>query len=774
MKTWRPLISPLGQIASDQQLRALQKSMLGALSTLRAELPDYYDKAASDYEQHQLLSDSSATLVIMGDRGSGKSTLLQSVCLELVAEGIDWVLPVMRPELFSDNDSVISTFLAALWGHLTAALTRERAITGSETGNDELLRLLADTARSQATSRTPMGALENATESTIDFAEDAIAVSRSGIRLARQLKQLARILCCGEDPTRPSRLVVVPIDDPDLAPHNVGVILRDLRTLGSVPGVVPIACLSPVDLNAVWDRDEAPRRSPTNAARGRQLYERELVKIFPYRSRFEIEPLSAAQRVSFVPVGETETVLDKLSAFRSNLRLTGDDWALDETLSRTTAEFGLPNPLPENPRSLVQLWETLDSAIVDSGNDGRLELTLRRLLDLLSEPVRLRLSSDIGDRFYAISPPLSSEPKDRPSLEVSLEPMRLFISAVGSFQSQTRSFDPRQDSSSRTPVAVVSLRRLHRVRASLPGPNPDTSTRDYLTPREVSAVLAVQEVACGSGVFEAGGDRLFIGSVEWNFLQKVTLAGLSTDDDFLFLPDATTLSEVTQAARAWNSIEAKSSNLSIEGLLSEVVKAACATVDPSAAVTDSGNYQEMVAWATALYRDQSKPASFGHASFRRWYERRLMFQWHTSLLRAEVIRPIVASYKETVNAQKAFEQHELPSGSDLDGRLKKILDAVHDVQTAEEHCWIAGYFDTAAELGLTQLPRLTSLSPQWRSRWTSMRAGSAIAERFVSQSTGVQQMAPYPTPEGQELLRAATELLRRRAALIGRIRNGKS
>lgn len=727
-------------------------AMLDLVRALRSELPTHFgDETSSPFREH-LLADGSSTVTIMGERGSGKTTLLVSACGELLREGVDLVLPIMRPDLFSENESVISSFLASLWATLVDPVPSEARSTPIE-GDTDFVRLLADTTRSHAAWRTTRAALAHATDSTVDFAEDAIAISRSGARLPSQIMQLARRLCLRrhDEP----RLVIVPIDDPDLAPTMVGPILRDLRVLGSIPGIVPIASFCQADLASAWaEADESLSQRPRT--RSLLRYEREMEKLFPYRFRFEIRSLTAADRIHFAPLGEKTPLDAQLTRLRELREREGVHWPIDRTLSLASLPFGLSNPLPSSPRTLVQIWSTLDQLTATSPGEETLELSLRHLCDLFSERLRAEMGLMAGDQFYEVGSRANGQRTGRYLMHVDLPSLQLRISSEGRYTPAVTGPDSVGSVALR-PLSVVSAMR--RVDSSS-----RSDGREPMSSAATSSLLAFQEIAYGSDLFDVSGNRLFVGLDEWVWLQRVTLGGLSTDDAFLLLPSATTLAEVLRAATLWNQLTAMAgTGLPLRDLLTAFVEASCAMLDDEepALTGASTTYEEALLAARNRYLERVERDDWASRNFCAWYEQDLPLHWHGGFFGPDALRRFCQGHEETVASQGRDRGR---AREVLDARIVRNLDAIHDDESRGKHCWIAGYFELAASIGSAHLDRLLPLHRLWRDRANALQTGARVAANFVTHAVGAQRMSPYVTPEGQDLLERARELLRRRLA----------
>jgi energy-coupling factor transporter ATP-binding protein EcfA2 len=733
--------------ALPEKLEELRVPLLSILDELIAA-PE--DDAEAELRQ-QLLGDGSQTVAIMGQRGSGKSTLLAAVTAKLMQDRRHLVLPIMRPDQFGEADSVITTFLAQLWDLLLADAERGDEARVRDEGAS--IKLLADVARGSAMAKTTKAALEHGTEGPNDFADDFVAVSRSGVRLVSQLRRLAIKLCRFEEGQERARLIIVPIDDPDLARHNIIEILTDLQILSAIPGIVPVTCFSPDDLNQAW-LDARQQLLPEASGRHlRFLLARQMEKAFPYRFRFEIEPIAPSQRPTFVPIAESVPLEEKFTALRRAVEMTANSlWPFDEAMPMRDQRFGLRSPLPDNARTLVQLWESLD--VIGDGqggiSSGLIHLTIRRVLNVLTEPIAARTGS--AD-LIQIGPPLDEEETVR-AAEIDFARFKLFPAATSAEQELG---EPT--------LGAFRLRRITELRVVLPE-DPKAQQHkpeDYLSGGEAAALLAVQEIVLGSGLFDVRGGNVYLGYQGWAFLQTVEIANQVTDDVFLLLPDARTLSEVSRAASVWNDLVALTPEMNTEALLATAVYAACLTVERDAELKECRDYDDAFERAAILYSECLTRGGSTARSFIQWFERDLPLQWHSAFLSSERIRALAVRHRE-VREQPA--RHEYPhhiSTSFFQDRLRFLLDSF-DAQSHEDearHSWLAGYFEVASSLESSQLERLSALYPSWQRDLAGLRAGAATTAGLQPSSSSRLWAAPYPTPEGTELLAAGLTALKR-------------
>jgi ABC-type phosphonate transport system ATPase subunit len=744
--------------AESSSLDAYRVAILDRLQRLRVELPTQL-KSERTHEQYPL-ADRPNSITILGDRGSGKTTLLYAVCRQLVDEGVDLVLPPMQPELFSSSESVISAFLAGLWAMY---VDKQGPAERRSDGDRELVRMLTDSARSFAASRTTKEALAHASDSTIDFAEDAVAISRSGARLPQQLRELARRLCADQ------RLIVVPIDDPDMSPLAVRVILRDLRVLGSIPGVVPIAAFCEDDLIKEW-MHEHQMDTPTDLIEASERYERQAEKLFPYQSRFEIQPLSASNRIDFSPIGEGESVRDKLVQLRRAFAAHGVVWPVDEAFGEVDVRFGIPNPLPGNPRTLVQTWNSLDEIHLEPSENSRdsLARVIVNLFNLLTVPLRSSLGQPAGKRLYQLEGAPGSEDEGKAPLAfINFKDVQLYAAPA----TNVSTVEDAQG------IASVKLHKVGRIDAARPTNTSPEGHIEALPGAATAALLSLQELAYSSTLFTVKSDRCRLERKDWRAMQEITLAGLATDDWFLTMSEASTLREVFQVGDDWNGLVASiEEGSSVRELFTRVLWATLESTWSKGDARAEGSYEEAFELATEFYvahRDREDRVS---KRFCNWYEFDLPMQWHSAFFGSELLRNCCRRYREAADrALHRDTSDELVSPrSFLDARWAQILDVITDDDDRKEHCWLAGYFALADALESTKLEELVELSTFWRERIAAQHAGSRVAGKTLNRAAGRHQLAPYSTPEGYELFTRARQLLRKRSAAARRAASSKS
>ena len=719
----------------------LRGPLVSSIGALAHELPRAFGEQTVGFAHQDLLADGSQALAIMGERGSGKTTLLTSVCGDLEREHRHLVLPIMRPELFGAADSIIVTFLAELWETITRE-AEENETAGVGDGG-ATVRLLEKAARSFAVGQTTPAAIERASESPTDFAEDLLQVSRSRVRLTRQLRAVVRNVCLPEGAPQP-RVIIVPVDDPDLGRIPIPDILTDLQILGAIPGVVPIACFSRSDLRNAWMGNR--RFEGEDSEDSNFLLARQLEKVFPYRCRFELEPIAEGARASFQPVGEGVTLAEKLILLHQRVvDRTRALWMVDPAFMVGAADLELPSPLPDNARTLVQLWESLDVATVE-GDVESLYLTIRRVLDILTERWT-GASGTTGDRAVHIGPARTTS-DGKPVPTIGQIPANLDVRVGGRFVPAAPA------------VASIQLAPIKYVLGVPPGQERDRRIK----PQALVQILSMQEFVFGSGLYDVQhlARVAWLGNEDWSKLQRVELGGRSTDNTFILLPDAVTFSEVVRAASLWNELARFSEHCTAEQLLSACIRASCLTADPAAPpIAQDGDYDAALATAVELFKKAaSKPGSTA-AAFVEWFACDLPFQWHAGFFSSDTIREMAKQHSALIDGLD-LPRYGAPAPKDtFDSRLKRILDARDPQEDDRAYGWVGGYFDLAAAKESVHLVELGEIHRSWHRDVTGIRAG-ASASGLVNRTQragGRSALSPYERPEGTMLLAAAMKAL---------------
>ncbi|WP_131811730.1 ATP-binding protein [Mycolicibacterium peregrinum] len=741
-----------------RNLTVLRDSIVGRINAYYSELKDVYSSYQDCLDSEMLFTDEPATIAIMGERGAGKSTLLAATLARLREFNRDIVTPILRPELYSQSESIISAFLASMWDIAT------RGPDPFGLGLDDndrlaLTRQLGDAARLQAIARTTLSALENSSEGPGDFAEDANAVSRSGVRVVRVLQSVAMTLSTLGDRQEP-RLIIVPIDDADLAAGNVTTILRDLRVLGSMPGIVPIFCMNPVDLFDSWVSSKKQGMADDNLAK---RYNRQLIKAIPYTSRFEIDPIPSHERPNFKPIGQSASIAEVMWEFESaighefGLDLNSDAW-----MSFPDSQFGLPNPLPDNARELVQLWQTVSNATrSEELTKEAIVLGVRRILSILSERLR-SVGATATTELCTIT---QNDPRySSYDFSINLKPDDLFVYLTSQREYPRGVNDRLFDAALAPPLVDIDLRPVHAVYAAFDSdgsvhPRTNSSRPEHLEGEIVSTILAIQELVY-SGIFDVhGATPNTIDDFDWLNLQRVNVAGNGTDNRFIFLPECRTLSEVRSAVALWNQLASASHTVRPERLLTMNVGASIAWAQNRSEIVEFGTYKDSVRAAVDLYESCRGSRANSHRSFRRWCEDLLPMQWSTAILRPRVIGEMASYYQryfeDTTDSSIGRSKLRL-----LESRLDRVMANCSDPMDAEECAWVASYAELAGRLSDRLAQKIHPFEEAWRSQRIALKSGAASVNATLHvESGGHRRFAEVENDQGKQLFERARALL---------------
>jgi hypothetical protein len=304
---------------------------------------------------------------IVGERGSGKTTVLAAAAARLAAEG-HVVIPPVRPEYFAAPTSLLPTTVA----HLQTTVKADW-LEGADLDGD--MRLGLATALDRALRQANLISLESAESSSLRADEQAadrsLAASADSDfldnwqRLTAQVRQMAKQRATGNS----IPLIVIPVDDPDLAPGMLRRIMLDLRLMTSVEGVVGITCLDLDEARFVLTDAYASsyRSSSPSRLLSARVVEAQIAKAFPDDRRVSVAGLVNSQKLSFTALDLRLPSVEELCRGYSFGDKFGDDTVA--TLFRMPGS-GTPSPyasaLPSNPRDLRGLAYRLSSVPQDS------------------------------------------------------------------------------------------------------------------------------------------------------------------------------------------------------------------------------------------------------------------------------------------------------------------------------------------------------------------------------------------------------------------------
>jgi len=522
------------------------------------------------------------TVAIVGQRGGGKSTALQYVCASLLHRSLDIVLPIIHPERFAHGDTLIGWVLSEIYNTADIVMpgsldSTEVPFHGSTLRMRELLGLLR--RQESLTNRAYLSTLSPHQLSPDEYAQDLATIPASGTQfLANWRLFVDNYLTIAQNSSQPDSarpaLLVIPVDDADIKPGTLPVLLDDIRALTAHPRVATIFCADWENLRiglAAQALNSGPQSLLPVVERGLMSenailtqIDRVLVKSFPRQYRARILPLSPIERYHFKPIGATEDFGQLLDRFSTEGRLSslstlGQLFVLGDRIGSPSEIASLyAECLPDAPRDLEQLYWHISGllgaqtapvaslaakAIVEFG----VEQSPERLVESVSSPLNFTLQSG---EVHAVSD------------------FRRFYhhSRVGIGVNIVRLDDPVQ---SRVGVRTISLNEgsvdMHRLLRIEEIDAEDEAESAQLDLREASAsytqsvLLAhelYQEGESNRGVFIHGGTRGELrvpGGINWRGTTSVRVDNRPSDDCYWIVPAWEGFYDYWLYSECWNS-----------------------------------------------------------------------------------------------------------------------------------------------------------------------------------------------------------------------------
>lgn len=320
-----------------------------------------------------------SVVAICGERGAGKTTILEQVCHRL-GESADLVLPTIRPEFFSANDSVLGLALA----HLRRILETRRPDILQKNLSDEatvgvyLNRLLR---RASIIGDRDLYDERHRGHSLEEIAEDFVRSASVGSSFAGQWCELAsfilRELKNGGVEQAHGRVpaLIVSVDDADLAPEVLPRVLVDLRLMTAVPQVICLVCIDLAEARRALSEHYLRNYSHlmgvagSLGGKGTPIYsvvESQLSKAVPPQWRTTIQELTVDERLKFAPLEATDAapLLSVLNTFQLSAG-GARETQLSElfVLPGTDRASPYAHCLSSNPRDLETLYFQLRNAV---------------------------------------------------------------------------------------------------------------------------------------------------------------------------------------------------------------------------------------------------------------------------------------------------------------------------------------------------------------------------------------------------------------------------
>jgi len=303
---------------------------------------------------------------ILGERGSGKTILLLSACAclghdkdtysgserekkcEKIRQKVDGdiLLPIIQPEYFGQEDTLITWILTYLKGYIEdknkknqfkAVKIEQDDDSDDNANNDDVgikpLEFIEEMRRDEALfSRKFSSHLAEQDVTAVDFQRETLKVVDSQDRFMRNWRKLVNGLIVKDEKHRYRSVatkreehpfLIIPIDDADLNPSALPIILQQMQILQH-PNVLflfsahekslrSMMYISQLELNTN-QADTRPVVNFTNLIQhGFRSMEdvridttNKIEKILPRKYRVRIQPLSLEERLNFKPLVKSE------------------------------------------------------------------------------------------------------------------------------------------------------------------------------------------------------------------------------------------------------------------------------------------------------------------------------------------------------------------------------------------------------------------------------------------------------------------------------------
>lgn len=326
------------------------------------------------WDRRAVNTDAFSVVSVLGWRGSGKTTVLKATCHELTesADSRYLVLPLIRPELFTESQSVIASTFSAITQVLEDHDLAIDDIDGRlgnrplRIGNETLeLRSWALRLQRYASALSQPGS--RAESSLDDYITESTKTSGASIEFTGLWRAYASALIAAFDRST----LIIAVDDADLAPQGFIEVLRSIRWLANVEGVTIILAADRDEAKASLmshSRSAAPERPRDDLAhRARQsidvsrmrLVDGQLSKIMPPDGRVYITEMSPDECLNFRPVHEELSLIERLRELKFSDHV-GDADSFGDLLCVGTGSSITPTwlaaALPTNPRELTAIY----------------------------------------------------------------------------------------------------------------------------------------------------------------------------------------------------------------------------------------------------------------------------------------------------------------------------------------------------------------------------------------------------------------------------------
>ncbi len=295
-----------------EDLERLRKMIKDHIDLLRECHHTYQDRASSGQRQSWENDDTdprpTLSLAVFGPAGSGKSSFLKTLIREVKKDdGIKaGTLPVLQPARFLDGDHLLYAFLAAA---LEAHRQHQKQSHGTQVDTDVLTPVQKAFQELSDDLRVIDQAPQDKEADPLGISIEKLQRHASGLRLRRKMRAFIDRLAddlAGEAVTDHS-IVLLPVDDLDMAPAHLLPALRSLQAYLIHPRLVPIFTFTDRMAEEILRRalqknvsTEAARKDNQRLPISEQLAVQFLAKCFPIRNRLRLGPAPATlQRADY-------------------------------------------------------------------------------------------------------------------------------------------------------------------------------------------------------------------------------------------------------------------------------------------------------------------------------------------------------------------------------------------------------------------------------------------------------------------------------------------
>lgn len=699
-------------------------------------------------------------IAILGKRGSGKSTLLAAVCSATRRKCGAIVLPTVRPDVFAATDSmllaVLLTVEALSFDILTTAPREDDAEGNLSFALSEALRAAS------VSSGGAYYALTASRESAGQYGVDAVSIVRHRLRTGASVNRLFQALRVATN--KPLAPIVVPIDDADLSPANVGSVLSAVRLLGSLPAVYPIICASRDQLQLTVNADVKQQYSSNISDGAAYTLATEIVSKLLRAERCVSPPtIARSDRASFTPIGHNKTLYQTLAGpnLASGNRLAQLIWVDQQDHSRLQPTE-INQWLPETPRGLEQVCNATALLYTIAQTSGDQVTAYQTLVNLILPSV-----PGLDVQIEQAQQPTSKARRTSSEILFRWPNLTIGIAARGRFRQAATD-----------PNLRFAVRYLNNVTASvyLPTETGDEDTRVRLAPSAVSAVEAIQELSI-SGLIgaPAGLGTAYLGERDFEFLQAVSILGQATDDRFMAMPDSIGVQAIARSTLAWNRLVDFASEAnrvrSAKGAASLVRRylhlVGAFWLDGSVRALNSTRppkLEHLIGDLCAKYLryvdTQSHMESYSLArAFTNWFEIRLPNVFHSILLGPDQTRAACSAWIAALSAGPRAVEATSELREAFESRLAKQIDEERRKKSGS-NAWIFGYDMISDVIGTEFHADVLMFGEEFRSRRRSRSMGTDILGGSVELAeSGAYKYAPHQTREGDEELKVLREVL---------------